>query len=540
MFSADELLNNGNPYVSYSGYNHLGERVRSKKGIHEFLNNTEDRPIDAFAPITAAAWIQDKFVMKSVIIRAGLRFERYDANQQVLKDPFSIFPTRHAGDVSQLNGQSVDHPSNIGEDYVVYVDNADNPNEIVGYRDGHTWYDANGIELSDPSILANRSNSGRIQPYLLDPENQELTKHSFRSFRAQNMVLPRISISFPLNTSSLFFMSYDKLAQNPTAGQTYLPYTTYYFMQSNISGVLPNPELKARVKTEYNIGFKQNIGRFASLKLWASYANMANEFNQFRMEQAYPYSYTTYSNIDFSTTKRYVAEYEFKNPRISLNASYALQFADGTGSNTNSAATLIQSGQPNLRSLFPMAYDNRHTIKGGAIYNFGAVSKMKGVTKYRGPRIAGKAIFANMFISTTLQSISGRPYTSLQRAISAAQAANGVVQRSQNKGNPFGSRMPWTHNVDLRVQKQIPVNEKRSLSVYLLVNNLLNTIYVNNVYGYTGLASDDGYLNSPHGQQQVQSQIDAQTFAMLYRLRMENPGNFGAPRMVNLGATLNF
>ncbi len=539
MFNADELLNNGNPYVSYSGYDYLGNRTRGKSGIQKFLTDKQNRPVDAFAPITASAWIQDRIDLKSMVIRAGLRFERYDGNQYVLKDPYSIYPTRQAGEVSSINGQDVNHPNGIGEDYVVYVDDINNPNEILGYRDGSTWYDADGNQLSDPNVLANKSSSGRIQPYLVDPENQELSANSFKKFDAQNLVLPRISISFPLNTSSLFFMSYDKLAQNPTVGQTYLPYTTYYYMQSNISGVLPNPELKARVKTEYNIGFSQSIGWYSSIKLWASYANVRNDFNQFRVEQAYPYSYTTYSNIDFSTIKRYVAEYSHVGRYINLTGSYALQFAEGTGSNSNSAATLIQSGQPNLRSLFPMSYDNRHTIKGGFVLKLGGDSSIRRDLAYRGPTVKGKRILKNVTISGNMQAISGRPYTSIQRAISEAQAANGVVQRAQTKGNPFGSRMPWTNNVDLTIEKRIMLN-KSSIGVYVLVSNLLNTALIQNVYDYTGLANDDGYLNSPHGQQQAQGQIDAQTFEMLYRLRMDNPGNYGAPRMVNVGAKFNF
>ncbi|MFT5513338.1 MAG: hypothetical protein ACI8SE_001745, partial [Bacteroidia bacterium] len=106
-------------------------------------------------------------------------------------------------------------------------------------------------------------------------------------------------------------------------------------------------------------------------------------------------------------------------------------------------------------------------------------------------------------------------------------------------GNPFGSRMPWTHNVDLNIQRDFKVGDK-TIGVYLLVNNVLNTKLISRVYGYTGSPSDDGYLNSPHGIQAAQSQIDAQTFAMLYKIRMDNPGNFGAPRIMNLGAKLSF
>jgi hypothetical protein len=334
-------------------------------------------------------------------------------------------------------------------------------------------------------------------------------------------------------------MSYDQLAQNPSMGQTFLPYTTYYYMQSNISGVLPNPELKARVKTEYNIGFKQAVGLKSTVKLWASYANVANDFNLFRIEQAYPYSYTTYSNVDFATIKRYVMEYEHISRRINITGSYALQFAEGTGSNANSAASLIQSGQPNLRSLFPLAYDTRHTLKGGVIYNFGSVLKRKDLAPYVGPVLFGKPILANTYISMNFQSLSGEPYSAIQRAISSAQAANGVVQRAQTKGNPFGSRMPWTHNVNIQINKSFAWKE-RTMSAYILIDNVLNNLLVQNVYPYTGQAGDDGYLNSPHGRQQAESQIDAQTFAMLYRIRMNNPGNFGTPRMINMGLKMEF
>lgn len=539
MFTADELLNNGNPYVSYAGYDYLGNRVRGRQGLQQFLNNKEYRPNDAFAPITAAAWIQDKFVLKTLIIRAGLRFERYDGNQYVLKDPFSVFPVKQVSEVKQINGNAIHHPSSIEEDYVVYVDDVNNPNEIVGYRNGSNWYDAEGVPIADPNILANQSTSGRIQPYLVDPGNQRLSVHSFKKFEAQNLLLPRISISFPLNTTSLFFMSYDKLAQNPSAGQTYLPYTSYYYLQSNISGVLPNPELKARVKTEYNIGFSQAIGYRAGIKISAAYANVVNDVNQFRMEQAYPYSYTTYSNVDFSTIKRYIAEYDYAGPFLSMQASYALQFADGTGSNANSAASLIQSGQPNLRNLFPLAFDNRHTFKSAVTMRFGGDTIQGRRQAYYGPTVMGSRVLKNVQLTFSMQSISGQPYTSIKRAISEAQAGNGVVQRSQTDGNPFGSRMPWTHNLDLNIQRDFKVGGK-TLGVYLLVNNVLNTKLIQRVYAYTGSANDDGYLNSPHGQQAAQSQIDAQTFAMLYKLRMDNPGNFGSPRMMHVGAKISF
>ena len=49
------------------------------------------------------------------------------------------------------------------------------------------------------------------------------------------------------------------------------------------------------------------------------------------------------------------------------------QFADGTGSNANSASALIQAGQPNLRSLYPLEYDIRHKINANATFDLSEV-----------------------------------------------------------------------------------------------------------------------------------------------------------------------
>ncbi len=68
MFTADELLNNGNGVVSYYGYDHLGNKTRGKKGPEAFLNDKKNRSIDAFMPVYTAAWLQDQFRFKVVII----------------------------------------------------------------------------------------------------------------------------------------------------------------------------------------------------------------------------------------------------------------------------------------------------------------------------------------------------------------------------------------------------------------------------------------------------------------------------------------
>ena len=110
----------------------------------------------------------DKFTFDDIIFNVGVRVDRFDANQSVLKDPYVIGNSYNVGDVTnnsngaslieqQIDGEVV-IPDNIEDDYVVYVDALENPNAIVGFRDGDTWYNAVGAEINDPDILADGIN----------------------------------------------------------------------------------------------------------------------------------------------------------------------------------------------------------------------------------------------------------------------------------------------------------------------------------------------------------------------------------------------
>ncbi|MBC8342613.1 MAG: carboxypeptidase-like regulatory domain-containing protein, partial [Bacteroidetes bacterium] len=129
MFSADELLERG--LVSYYGYDYLGKKLTKKPSLDDFLNE-DDRLIAPLNPIYMAGFIQDQFFFRDMIFRVGLRVDRFDANQSVLKDKYSLYPTRTLGEVATINGKEVTHPGNMGPDYIVYVDDAFNPTEIVG------------------------------------------------------------------------------------------------------------------------------------------------------------------------------------------------------------------------------------------------------------------------------------------------------------------------------------------------------------------------------------------------------------------------
>jgi len=552
MFSADELLNNGNAVVSYYGYDYQGKKVKGKPSIQDFLNDPANRTIGAFQPIYTAAWIQDKFVFRDLILRLGLRLERYDANQPVLKDPYSLYPIKTAGEVKDLNGDVVSHPDNIGKDYKVYVNDIDAPTKILGYRDGDQWYGADGTELNNARPLEEESSSNNITPYLVDPNNQQITSESFEDFTPKIQVLPRLWFSFPINDEALFFASYDVLTQRPSQGLSRFQIDDYYYMEEKSNSIFSNPSLKSRLKTDYEIGFKKQLSDISAVSLIASYSEIRNDINQFKFNYAYPVTegYISYSNIDFSTNKGFRVEYDNRGRNhLSFNTNYTLQFADGTGASAGSQSALIQAGINNLRNTLPLGQlDIRHSIKAVVTADFPEFTRRGKKIKYDGPKIGKWEVLKNVTANTVFTANSGLPYTKIAKPLQI-----GTVERSVIVGQPYSSRLPWQFTMNINVSKAYFVNigktkqadgrivdKRASLTAFFWVTNVLNLKNVNGVYAYTGNAEDDGFLNSPQGQLVVENAINAQSFYDLYSTAINNPGNFTAPRQARLGLRLNF
>ncbi len=92
MFSPDELLNQGNSFVSYYGFDHTGQKVRGVTDIDKYFTELDEngnfrRFVGAFQPIYMAGYVMDKFAFRDIVFNVGVRVDVFDANQPVLKDP---------------------------------------------------------------------------------------------------------------------------------------------------------------------------------------------------------------------------------------------------------------------------------------------------------------------------------------------------------------------------------------------------------------------------------------------------------------------
>lgn len=565
MFANDELTRDGSLYVSYYGYTYDGDKkygLFERPSLDDFFNAKDadgnyTHPVAAYQPIYLAGYIQDKFAFNDLIFNVGIRADRFDANQSVLKDPYVLYDFNTVGDMYKTDASNRRYlvfeqdgievtdryyvPDNIGDDYVVYVNNVNDMNEVVGYRSGNTWYSADGVEISNPDVLDRGTG---VSPWIVDPQQDRVNINSFKDYDPAWSIMPRISFSFPISDEALFFAHYDVLTQRPSSGYYMSPLYYYYF--NDVSGTLANPNLKPAQTIDYELGFTQKVTNTSSLTITGYYRELRNMIQMYRFNGAFPKAYNSYSNLDFGTVKGLTAEYDLrrtKNARV--RASYTLQFANCTGSSTTTASALIAAGVPNLRSTFPTNADRRHSFNLVLDYRYSDGKKYDGPVINRDKK--GKAplqVLANTGFALTINGGSGTPYTASRTVSSPISGGNNLL-----KGTYNGSRIPASFRFDLRVDKDINFvmgkkegKEGRAafMNVYLQVLNLLNSKNITNVYAATGNADDDGYLSAPGWQREIQSQIDPEAYIQMYQIYVNSGGNYSSPRQIRLGLSFNF
>ncbi len=563
MFSADELLNSGRSYVSYYGYTYTG-KSQGNVNFNDYwtakdANGNYTRPIGAFSPNYIAGYIQDRFTYKDVHFNVGVRVDRFSTNEKVLKDPYSLYAEKTVNEsgAARTTYNPGGHPANMGGNYVVYVDdNSSATPTVIGYRNGSTWYDPTGKYVSDPSVLKQYTGGRDPQPYLVEgSRTPKITDSSFNpntsftDYTPQVTLQPRIAFSFPISDVADFYAHYDIYTQRPTSNSRADP-SVYYFLQQNANQIVNNPNLKSQKTFDYEVGFQQKLNDHSALTITAFYKERKDMITVVPYLYAYPSTYYTYGNRDFSTTKGTSIKYDLRaTNHLRMMVSYTLQFAEGTGSTPGSTnrngggqispngllQSFVSAGLPNLRYVTALDYDSRHTIAANIDYRYGGGE---------GPMIAGRRVFERAGVDFIAKARSGEPYTRYTDA-----QGNTVI------GGVAGSRKAWHYGVDMRIDKDFALRNMRKLGdapagvkpkrplflkAILQVNNLLNTRDVLDVYGYTGRPDDNGYLTSSYGQQFVPQQVNPQSYSDMYRISNNSPGNYNYARTMSIALEFNF
>ncbi len=488
MFSPDELLNYGNEYVRTQGYDYYGNKLKGKQDKYGFFN---DRTIDAYRPSYLAAFFGDQFRWKSLDVFIGLRIDHFNANQPVLKDPYLLYPAYTAGEVTEINGTPVTHPSNIGGDYVVYVDNPVYPTGITGYRDGSTWYDGIGSEITDPGLLD--AGSG-IAPYLVDPDQNELTPDVFTDYKSETSFLPQINLYQSTQYGDIYF-NYNTFTQNPVAYNIFRP-DQYYFLR-NIPGIINNPALKPMKTGKVNIGVRPKIYKTLYADISYLFVYVKNLSYIDTLIGAYPANYVTMANNDdLLQTNNVTAAINYFSPKSS-----------GISAGSAFTKSFISEKDRYYMNIADVVINTHLT------FNFG-----RGRDFILPGKKTLKSIFENFAIGIFHQHRSGTKLPNIEH-----------TARNYNYA-------PDIDILNLRIEKGFYIKPvKTTASLYILVENLLNRENLFYINPMTGKPDDNGYLTDPNRQGEINATVNPDTFWMLYQYRQMDPSYYDIPRIFQVG-----
>jgi len=506
MAGIDSLDFNGNWYESWPRWDDNYDSVITTDEYQDYFDNTmENAFINAYAenigyditgrdyldsgdngarkPIIAAVFFQDKLELSDLIVNFGIRFDYID-------------------------------PDNLR-----FNPDTGGPLNIIINQEG---------QLADRVYLMDTNESGDADAEdfyrsATPTEFDDVGKLQRIKSPVRKLWSPRLGLAFPVTDRTVFHAQYGKFIQQPEMNRTFISYSRFIanMVQGNYT-TSQNPELQPVVTTQYEFGFKQLITKDMSVDMTMFYKQMSG-YVQIRNVTdvpggAYPINYAIFTNGDYGSVKGLSFAYNLRRiKRIQLTANYTLQYAGGTGSNSNRMFTIAwQSGNyPTFVS--PLDYDQRHTASFIIDYRTSAKDRIP--------------LFG---VNMVLEYGSGMRYT--------PSAIRSEVFNDSDPSIPTAAMhsgiLPATIKANLQVDKSFLVGGVQ-LNAYLQVQNLFDFELVREVYAGTGEPGNDNWLTTAEGQSVWVDNYGETLGTALYDAMNSHPYRWGAPRQIRLGIRVN-
>ncbi|MCY3772727.1 MAG: TonB-dependent receptor [Gemmatimonadetes bacterium] len=315
---------------------------------------------------------------------------------------------------------------------------------------------------------------------------------------------PRLGVSHSFTPRSLVRFNYGYFYQPP---EFRLVYTNLRRDFSGDSPRLGNPDLAPQKTVAYEFGLEHMLPGDVRIGLTASYKTISNLTSTAQVQ--YPGGmYYIFNNADFGTVRS--VEFILKrNVSRMLSGSLNYTYSNARGS-ASSPQEHAEQANPSERGYFPLAFDQRHTVK--AVVNLLAPDNVQ-------QRLAGIPL-RGWGLSLVGYYGSGLPYTPTN------------TLREQTATAPNQARLPAFVNIDLRLRKRMKAG-RFTYTLFSEVRNVFDRRNVVSVYANTGRPGDDGYtLESLTGR--------SQEFIRLRRLLSLDPQHYAPPREIRLGFEIGF
>jgi TonB dependent receptor-like, beta-barrel/CarboxypepD_reg-like domain/TonB-dependent Receptor Plug Domain len=360
---------------------------------------------------------------------------------------------------------------------------------------------------------------------------------------AYSSISPRLGFSFPITDRTVFHAQYGKFVQQPSLADLYAsPYLVAYFLSPSNSYFNPAPwglNLRPTRTTQYEIGFTQQIGSFASIDITAYYKDISNQvvFASQAVDAVtgwHPYQILT--NGDYATTSGFEIDYRMRRTqRFLVTGSLSLQNAKGTGdnpyANSGEFGAPIQNVIYTPNYIIPLSFN--HTINGNLNID------------YHFEKDDGPSVLQQFGVSLLLTFSSGHPYTlATDKSPGTSNPVTSVVYDTRNRFSlePLNTSVtPSNFQVDMRIDKTVEFMDNLSANIFIQVINLFNTKNVVDVYSNTGSAETNGFLTNPNLNGYKQTNTYGQIYSDVYKsIALGYNGLYSAPRQIRLGLRLEY
>ncbi len=362
-----------------------------------------------------------------------------------------------------------------------------------------------------------------VANYYIDPDSVDL---GTERARPKFQISPRVSVSFAVTDESMMFASYGHFFQPVELREL------YQNLEADLTTGVPllgNPNLPPLKTIFYQAGYRRALGDNMVFELKGYYKDQENLLATRQINTIYKgklATYTVFAIEDFAKIKGFDVGFATDASRVlSGMVTYSFMDAKGTGSSGREFYYRYRgsSNEPPRRE-YPLEFDITHTVRANANLNL-PMDTTSGLRKW----------LSDFNLNVQFNYSSGAPYWG-----------------TDSKGNiiPLGTRrMPGTKTVDLKFEKRFRIGRAMILGAYVDVRNVFDWTNVASVYSNTGLPDDNGgtpvfepalyrqFAENGFTSEYEYWQADVADWADRYA---ENPGNFGAPRLLRFGLRVNF
>lgn len=502
----------GYPLINYEKSNQ--ERYSLSGNINLNLFKHTARIGGEFSQYTLRNWqLDDQAVLSNYFYNYRTNSEYQEYNDEELKDFLLKFTgvNNYGYDIRGNDSNSGLYKAPKPIFYSVFIDDQFSTIDKVffyfGLRYDHFNYDF--------KTLIEPANTFKTFDYQRNIDENGLTNSKNYSF-----VSPKVWLKYsPFSNLSLAF-DYSKNVQSHPFEEIYQGYYSIFENLNNIQSGLPPVKLGNLIpiisnQFQANIYFKPLDNFNLEFNLYEKITDNQTslEIQEVTLGSIFsePYIILGNSNSKKIWGSEIIAEY-FKEG-FNVNALFSYQNAEEskkefeiTPSATISVPILIEPENINTINLnLLMSYNFQH------LYKF-------------------SNLFKNLNISILCSYNDGHPFTNIVSNI------NKLVYES--------GKTPSVNQVDLKIQKSFTAFNNLNFDVFIYVINLFDRKNIFDVFTQSGLADNDGFLNSIEGRATV-DQL-GESFSQLYKLiELYNPNGgqqifYGPPRQIGFGIKLNY